>query len=131
MNKIIPRLIIENCKEAIEYYAEVFNAEIKNIQLADGVEMFKGHEGKYIHAELHLNENYAIYFNDIFGNESNKGTNIIMGIDFESEEEIRNVYEKLSKDGKVTMELQLTFWNALYGKVTDKYGIHWELNYQR
>ncbi|NAW45001.1 VOC family protein, partial [Salmonella sp. gx-f4] len=33
--------------------------------------------------------------------------------------------------GIVTMELQDTFWNALYGKVTDKYGIHWELNHQR
>lgn len=131
MKKIIPRLNIENCKEAIEFYAKVLNGEIKNAQLADGVEMFKGHEGKYIHAELRLNDHYAIYFNDIFGNEPVKGTNMIMGLDFDSEEELRKVYDELSKEGKVTMELQDTFWNALYGKVTDKYGIHWELNHQR
>ncbi|MEK5393166.1 VOC family protein [Margalitia sp. FSL K6-0131] len=131
MKKVYTRLNIENCKEAIEFYAQVLNGEIKNVQLADGVEMFKGHEGKYIHAELHLNEHYVIYFNDIFGNEPVKGTNIIMGLDFDREEELRKVYDELSKEGKVTMELQDTFWNALYGNVTDKYGIHWELNYQR
>jgi len=29
------------------------------------------------------------------------------------------------------MELQNTFWNALYGMVKDKFGITWELNFPR
>jgi PhnB protein len=131
MKRIIPHITIENCKEAIEYYAEVLNGEIQRTQLADGIEMFKGHEGKYIHAELHFNDDFAIYFNDVFGNQPVKGDNIVIGLEFESEEEITKVYHALCKDGKATMELQDTFWNALYGKVTDKFGIHWEMNYQR
>lgn len=49
MKRMIPHLMIENCKEAITYYQELFGGEIKNIQLSDGIEMFKGQEGKYIH----------------------------------------------------------------------------------
>ncbi len=28
--------------------------------------MFKGHKGKYIHDELHINENRVVYFADVF-----------------------------------------------------------------
>ena len=131
MKKIYPHITIENCKEAIEFYAEVLDGQIKNTKLADGIEMFKGHEGKYIHAELHFPNGFVIYFNDVFGHTPIKGNNIEIGLDLESENEINNIYGALSKDGKVGMELQTTFWNATYGKVTDKFGITWELNYQK
>ncbi|MGE8203165.1 VOC family protein [Heyndrickxia sp. NPDC080065] len=131
MKKIVPHITIENCKEAIEFYQEVLHGEIQNTKLADGIEMFKGHEGKYIHAELHFPNGFAIYFNDVFGNEPIKGNNIEIGLDLESNEEINKIYNALSKDGQVKMELQDTFWNARYGKVTDKFGITWELNYQK
>jgi PhnB protein len=29
------------------------------------------------------------------------------------------------------MELQDTFWGAKYGKVKDRFGISWDLNYQK
>ena len=56
MKSIIIDLTVENCHEALLYYKEIFGGEIKNTQLADGIDMFKGHEGKYIHSELHINE---------------------------------------------------------------------------
>lgn len=129
MKKIIPHITIKHCKEVIEYYQQVFGGEIKNTQLADGIDMFKGHEGKYIHGELHINESCILYLNDVFGNAPEKGTNIQLSLDLESEQEIQNLYGVLSKDGNVKMELGNTFWNAKYAVVTDKYGITWELNY--
>jgi PhnB protein len=131
MQKLIPHVRIENCKEAIEYYLEVFGGEIKNAQLADGIEMFKGHEGKYIHAELHINEGCIIYFADIFGENAVKESNILLGPDLDSEEEINRLYDVLSKDGQVKMELQDTFWGAKHAIVSDKNGITWELNFTK
>ncbi|HET7580748.1 MAG TPA: VOC family protein [Bacillales bacterium] len=131
MKKVIPHVTIENCKEAIEYYQGVFGGEIKNAKLADGIEMFKGHEGKYIHAELHINNDCVIYFVDIFGDAPVRGNDIVLSLDLESEEEINSIYEALSREGEATMELQDTFWGARYGKVTDRYGLHWELNYSK
>ncbi|GER67540.1 VOC family protein [Weizmannia acidilactici] len=128
MKKVIPHITIENCKEVIEFYRDVFKGEIKNAKLADGIEMFKGHEGKYIHAELHIGD-CALYFNDVFGDPPVKGNYIQLSLDLESEEEINRIYSALSEGGQVTMELQKTFWGALYAKVKDRHGIEWELNY--
>lgn len=131
MKRIIPHLRIENCQEAIVYYQDVFGGEIKNTQLSDGIEMFKGHEGKYIHAELHINENCILYFADTFNTEMTNGNQLLLGPDLDSEEEIKRIYAKLSQEGQVQMELQDTFWNAKYAVIQDKYGITWELNFTK
>lgn len=131
MKKLVPHVRIENCKEAIKYYQSIFGGEIKNTQLADGIDMFKGQEGKYIHAELHINNQCVIYFADTLNQNFTNGNNILFGPDLESEEEIITIYNKLSKEGQIQMELQDTFWNAKHAIVKDKYGILWELNYSK
>ena len=131
MKKLFPHIRIENCKEAIEYYQQIFGGEIKNTQLADGIEMFKGHEGKYIHAELHINKNCAIYFADVFNSKFTLGNNLLLGPDLDTEAEIKQIYQDLAKDGEVQMELQDTFWGAKHAIVKDKNGILWELNYTK
>ncbi|PGL71653.1 VOC family protein [Bacillus sp. AFS055030] len=130
MKKILPHIYVENCKEELEYYKQIFGGEIKNTQTGDGMEMFKGQEGKYIHAELHINENCVIYFADAF-RPLIKGDNIWTMLDMSSEEEIKTIYEKLSKDGEIHMELQDTFWNARFAVVKDRNGFIWELNYSK
>jgi len=128
MKRILPHIYIENCQEAVEHYQKVFGGELKNVQLADGMDMFKGHEGKYIHAELHINETCIIYFADVFG-ETKKGDNMWLMMDAETEEEINSLYQKLAENGHIKMELQDTFWNSKYAVVIDRYGVTWELNY--
>ncbi|WP_235906275.1 hypothetical protein [Ginsengibacter hankyongi] len=34
----------------------------------------------------------------------------------------------LSKDGKISMELQDMFWGAYFGSCTDTYGVNWMFN---
>ncbi|WP_409302980.1 VOC family protein [Peribacillus sp. SCS-155] len=128
MKRLLPHIYIENCKEALDYYQQIFGGEIKNTQLSDHVEGFEGQEGKYIHAELHINEHCTIFFADVF-RPLTSGTNIWLMIDLESAEEIESAYSLLSKDGQIQMELQNTFWNSTYAVVKDKYGITWELNF--
>ncbi|GIN18777.1 VOC family protein [Shouchella clausii] len=131
MKRIVPHLRIENCKEEIAYYQNVFGGEIKNTQLSDGIEMFKGHKGKYIHAELHINENCILYMADVFGQKTIQGSHILLGPDLDSEEEITRIYNELSKDGEVQMELQDTFWGAKHAIVKDRNGVSWELNFSK
>ena len=128
MKSIIPNIYVENCKEAIKYYQEVFGGQLKNVQLADNVEMFKGHEGKIIHAELHINDECQIYFADIFGEKKESG-NIDLVLELDSEDEINRLYSILSQEGSIEFELQKTFWGAYHAVVTDKFGNTWSLNY--
>ncbi len=45
-----------------------------------------------------------------------------------SEEEIHSIYQTLSKDGEIKMELQDTFWGARYAVETDQFGLTGEKN---
>jgi PhnB protein len=49
----------------------------------------------------------------------------------ESEEEIRNAYDKLLDGGQIAIELYETPFRALIGAVTDRNGIGWVLRYFR
>jgi PhnB protein len=60
-----------------------------------------------------------------------KGNAVSLCLNCSSEQEIKTCYKKLSEGGTVTAPLQSTFWGALFGGRTDKYGNHWLLNYQQ
>lgn len=128
MKSIIPSISVENCKDALDYYKTTFGGEIKMVKIADGSEMFKGHEGKIMHSELHISENCVIYFTDIFGDKPESG-NVQLILELDSQEQIEKVYSELSKEGKITFELQKTFWGAFHAVLIDKYGVNWGLNY--
>lgn len=130
MKRIVPNISVENCKKALEYYKKVFGGEVKNVQLADGKEMFKGHEGKIIHSEFHINDDCIIYLYDILGDKTT-GHNISLILDLESEEEINKLYSALSDNGSVKFELQKTFWGAYHAVIVDRFGVKWSLNYSQ
>jgi PhnB protein len=129
MKRIIPDIQVESCKEALEYYKSIFGGRVENLQLADAHESFKGHEGKVIHSELHINDDCIIYLVDVINEKRGTGSHISLLLSLESEDEINRIYNSLSKDGSVEFELQKTFWGAYHAVLTDKFGTTWELNY--
>lgn len=131
MKSIIANIAVSNCREVLEYYKGIFGGEVKNTQLADEVEMFKGHKGKYIHSELHINDHVVLYLTDIFNLHHVAGNNTQLVLEHDSEEEITKNFEALAKDGKVGFPLSDTFWGAKHGVVTDKYDITWGLNFMK
>jgi PhnB protein len=123
MRSASPFVVVDNCKEAVEYYQGVFGGEIK-VLFSQGEQ--------WMHAELHVGGG-KIHFADTMGNAGAKspGENVKIILDMDSEEEMRKVFEALSKDGKVMIELQDTFFGALHGQVTDKHQVGWVMNYFR
>jgi PhnB protein len=121
MKNAAPYIFVENCLQVMEYYQSLFGGEISNIQKTD--------DGKCLHAELHFGDS-IIHFSDTFS-KVQKGDHVRVVLQCESEEEIRRVYESLSQEGQVTLELQDTFWGAIHANLIDRFGIGWLLNYQR
>jgi PhnB protein len=56
------------------------------------------------------------------------GNNIYINLEPDTREETRNLFERLSAGGTVTMELQDMFWGDYFGSCTDKFGVHWMFN---
>lgn len=128
MKSIIPSISVENCKEALEFYKQIFGGEIERIQMSDGIEMFKGQEGKVLHSELHVNDHCIMYFTDYFGPKATS-TNVQLVIEMDSQAQIEEAFTALSKDGTVVFPLQKTFWGAMHAVINDKYNVTWGLNF--
>jgi PhnB protein len=43
-------------------------------------------------------------------------------------EQGRELFEKLSQGGQVTMPYQSTFWAKGFGMLTDQFGVNWMVN---
>ena len=122
-----------NAKEALEYYREVFGGEISNLQTygeADYPTPPEAHD-RVIHAQFKKDDLFLMASDAVPGYSVVVGSNISLTLEFESEDEIRGIYDTLSQKGTVYMELQDTFWGAKYAKVKDAFGVIWDLNFTK
>ncbi|MBY6036814.1 VOC family protein [Fictibacillus nanhaiensis] len=133
-NQAIPYLSFDgNAKEALHFYKELFNGEITEMQTFGEADFPTPPEAndRVMHAKFKKG-NLLLMVSDSFpGQEITSGNNISLVLEFESDEEIQTIYDKLSKNGSVKMELQDTFWGAKFAKVKDAYGVTWDLNFQK
>ncbi|MEC5145581.1 VOC family protein [Chitinophaga sp. 212800010-3] len=58
------------------------------------------------------------------------GNTVSMLLNCTTEDEARRCYSLLSRDGEATYPLASTFWGALFGTLTDKFGHHWLVNFE-
>lgn len=124
-----------NCREAVEFYADVFGTgEPRIMSFAEAPpnpEFVLPEEAKNLimHAQLNINGS-TVMFSDVFpGMPFTQGNNIILTVVSKNMEEVKSFFNKLKEGGSVDMELQETFWSKCYGSVTDKFGIAWQLSY--
>ncbi|MFJ7975717.1 VOC family protein [Peribacillus sp. JNUCC 23] len=123
-----------NCREAVEFYAQVFETEKPQImtfgEAPPNPEYPLPEEAKNLvmHARLKISGS-NVMFSDVFpGMPFIEGNNISLAIVSENLDEIKSQFDKLKEGGTVGMELQETFWSKCYGQLTDKFGIGWQFN---
>lgn len=134
MESITPYLFFPGtCEEAMNFYAKTFNGEITFVQRFGDASMpvDDGYKDKIMHATIMIND-HKIQFSDGAPHKGvTKGDNVHLIMNFTDEEEMRTLFTKLSKGGSVHMDLQDTFWGAIFGQLEDKYGIRWMFNYDK
>lgn len=137
MAQINPYLTFNGtCEQAFNFYKSIFGGEFTYIgkfkdmpseqPLPEGVSELIMHVSLPISKETNL---FGSDANEAFGQTAQAGTNFSVSINAESEAEAKKLFDGLSAGGKITMPLEKTFWGALFGMFTDKFGIHWMVNY--
>ena len=122
MKSLYPFVVLENSKEEIEFYRDIFNGEIKVLSEKGDL---------YLQSELRIGS-FIIHVADAtVAGSSVKGDYVKIMANFESEDEIRRVYHALLDGGRVDIEMYATPFNALIGSVTDRNGVCWVLRYFR
>lgn len=123
-----------NTREAVEFYAQVFNTEIVTIstfgESPQSPDFPLPEEAKNLimHAMINVGSSPMMFSDTFPGMPFSVGTNITLSYQGSSEEELRSIFNKLADGGTVGMELQETFWSKCYGQVKDKFDINWQLN---
>ncbi|AJS58229.1 VOC family protein [Paenibacillus sp. IHBB 10380] len=124
-----------NCRDAVEFYAQVFGAGQPQImsfgETPPNPEFPLPEEAKdlVMHSRLNI-QGSNVMFSDVFpGMPFVAGNNISLAIVSKNIDDVKSLFDKLKDGGKVGMELQETFWSKCYGSVTDKFGIEWQFNY--
>jgi PhnB protein len=135
MTSIHPYLTFNgNCREAMHFYRESIGGELRLQTLGDSPmcsQMPEPMKQSILHSTLTKGA-LVIMASDMVGeNGLSKGNSVSLMLNCSSEEEIKTYYARLSAGGKPTHPLQDTFWGALFGDLTDKFGTHWLLNYNR
>jgi PhnB protein len=124
-----------NCREAVEYYAQVFGTEKPQImtfgETPPDPDYPLPEEAKNLVMHTRLNINGSnVMFSDVFpGMPFVVGNNISLAVVSKNLDEIKSFFNKLKDGGTVGMDLQETFWSKCYGNLTDKFGIEWQFNY--
>lgn len=75
--------------------------------------------------------NNEMMFSDVPEGAVRVGTNNYISITCDSEEQVDNIYKKLSEGAKINMELQDTFWGSKFASLIDKFGVAWYLGWDR
>ena len=124
-----------NCREAVEFYAQVFGTEKPKIMAFGDVPpspefpLLEEDRNLVMHTQLNIN-GCNVMFSDVpTGMPFIEGNNISLVIGSKNIDEIKSLFEKLKVGGTVSMELQETFWSKCYGYLTDQFGISWQLSY--
>jgi len=119
-----------NAREAIDFYKKALNGEIKQLGTY-GESPMRGDEDykdKVMHARFVFDGN-MIMVSDVFkGQQVSTNGNIQLSIDVDDVNKLNEVFNKMAEGGKVTMELQDTFWGARFGMLIDKFGVSWMFN---
>ncbi|CAM3378672.1 VOC family protein [Aeromicrobium ponti] len=124
-----------NTREAVEFYAEVFETEKPEIMTfgdsPPNPEYPLPEEAKNLVMHTRLNIcGSNVMFSDTFpGMPFTVGNNINLAIVIKEPDDLKKYFNKLKEGGTVGMELQETFWSKCYGQLTDKFGITWLFNY--
>lgn len=122
-----------DCRKAMEFYKKCIGGELM-IQLV-GESPIAGQcpeavHGHVLHSSL-TQGSIVLMATDMTGPDGYiKGNNVALSLNCSSEEEINSFYAKLSGGGKILDDLKASFWGALFGCFTDKFGITWMLNYR-
>lgn len=124
-----------NCREALNFYAKVFQLEVNDLMTygqtspdaSDAIP--EADKDKIMYADIKF-DNLIVMFMDMpTGVPLVSGNHIMPTVSFESKAELERVFHALKEKGTVNAQLEKTFFSELYGMVTDQFGIGWQLLY--
>lgn len=129
-----------NTEEAFNYYKSIFGGEFfgqgfmrfKDVPpMPDAPPMPADTMNMIMHVELRILNAHSLMGTDALESHGFKlvfGNNTAINLQTDTRKETKELFDRLSAGGKVTMELDDMFWGDYFGSCFDKYGVQWMFN---
>ena len=130
-NQMITSLTFQdgNAEKAMNFYVELFeNSKIINLnRWGIGAPVA---EGKIMQARFELDGNVFMCSDSPPVHDWDFSPAFSNYLECKNESELEHLFSSLSKNGKVTMELNNYGFSQKFGWVIDQFGVSWQLNLQ-
>jgi len=120
-----------DCREALGFYTKVFCLDMPTNIMTYGDNPHGnawGDGSRILYASLPIFGGNVMFSDCPEGSDYVKGTNIALTLGISDEAEITRLYNALVDGGVALMPLGKTFFSELYGMVTDRFGITWQIS---
>lgn len=126
------------CEEAFLFYKSVFGSEFSyfgrynDMPPQPGMEVGPGDLQKVMHVSLPVGHHTVLMGDDTVASVSppvNMGSNFSVSVNAGCAAEARRIFSALAEGGMIKMPMEETFWGALFGMCTDRFGVHWMVNF--
>ena len=121
------------CREAMNFYKNCLGGELVFQTVGESPvcnEMPEQMRDSILHSTL-IKGPVVLMGSDMAPKALVAGNTVSLMLNCSSEEEAKEVYPKLAAGGTPHDPLQISFWGALFGSLTDKYGNQWLVHYDK
>ncbi len=122
-----------NCREAMTFYQQCLGGELFMQKISESpmaAQMPSEAGASILHSSL-TKDTIVLMGSDMMGAGLVKGNGVTLCMNCRSDEEINTYFSKLAEGGQVKMQLHQSFWGAIYGELTDKFGMNWMFNFSK
>jgi PhnB protein len=130
--QIQPYLFFDGrCEEALDFYRDALGAQVEMLmRFTDSPEppggaCAPGNEDKVMHAAFRIGDSVVMASDGMAAGGQPEFKGFSLSLNLADEGAARRVFEALSKDGKVVMPLDRTFFASIFGMVSDRFGVQW------
>ncbi|GAC1441793.1 MAG: VOC family protein [Vulcanimicrobiaceae bacterium] len=120
-----------NCEQALAFYARVLGGEVGSLTRYEGTpmaeEMPPETRKNVMHATFHAPSIAFMASDSNRASECETGR-IALSLVSKDPVESERVFNALADGGAVSMPYGKMFWGAMFGSLTDRYGIEWMIN---
>jgi PhnB protein len=124
-----------NCRQAMQFYQQVFGGNLTLSTFGEGpadahqdpLANSEEQKTRIMHARLEGAVTLLASDNPHLTSAADR-TTFSLSLEGSDAPRLSAYFEQLSQGGHITSPLQLQFWGATFGMLTDRYGVNWMIN---
>ncbi|WP_219834517.1 VOC family protein [Paenibacillus sp. R14(2021)] len=128
MPQLRPYIYSENAIVQAEFYVNALGGEIVSVQtFGDMPGGSQADKDRVMHLVAQA-AGLTFYLAD--SGSVHRGSGLDLTLEFETEAAAAQAFDKLAVGGEILMPFERMFWGSMFGRLTDRFGVRWQIAVQ-